>query len=267
MIITMPSGFAGEIRGMKVRELQQLADPSLARGGRALDVMLGVFTSITALGPYARRWSIGGKPSWDDVLQGDVFAALIDVRCATWGPDYSFRVRCHECKEGYDWGLDLRDLPRRPYPEETIASLVEGQNAFTTTGPGGEEIAFRVLYRSDEKTIDAKRRRNGGKFGLADALEARIIRVAGVKEGRARAWIENLEALDAKALGDAMQLVEGGVETDIETICTFCGWQQWVSLPFDQAFYSPPKKRPATETKEEKATQDETAPGTPIASS
>src|SRR5277367_3084984 len=123
MRITCPSGLAGEIRGLKVKELQTLADRSLAHGGKALDVMLGVFSSITNVGPYA--FEVGGVPRWDAVLAGDRFAALIDIRCATWGPDYVFPVKCPSCDEGYEWELDLRDLARKPYPASTLETIRE----------------------------------------------------------------------------------------------------------------------------------------------
>ncbi|HEY5316361.1 MAG TPA: hypothetical protein VIJ20_00160, partial [Solirubrobacteraceae bacterium] len=113
MVITMPSGLSGEARGLKVKELQKLADPALARGLRHIDIMLGVITSVIDPGPY--KFEPGEAPKWDSVLLGDRFAALIDVRCATWGPTYEFTGRCEECSEGYGWELDLRDLPRKPY--------------------------------------------------------------------------------------------------------------------------------------------------------
>lgn len=247
MIITMPSGLAGQIRPMKVRDIQALADPSLARGGRALDVMLSVFESITEPGPYT-KWSPGSQPAWDDVLQGDVFAALVDIRCATWGPEHAFRVRCGQCSEGYDWELDLRDLTRTPYPASSLAQLSKGANSFDLAGPGGVAVSYKLLFRRDEKAIEAKRRRNGGKFGLGDALAARVLHVEGVKDINLWKWIGDLEAREARAMGEAMQEAEGGIETTIETVCTFCSWQQEIELPFDRAFYSPPKRKVTAET-------------------
>lgn len=265
MLITMPSGFAGEIRGLKVRDLQQIADPSMARGGKALDVMLSAFSAITALGPYEKKWAIGGVPKWDDALQGDVFAALIDIRAATWGAEYEFRVRCQGCGEGYDWELDLRDIPRKPYPETTIEALRQGEPEFTTEGPGGEPVRFKLTYRRDEKIQEERRRRAGGKFGIADALGMRLVSVEGVKDVRLKDWILELEAAELKALVERMQEHEGGVDTDIETVCTFCNWQQWVSLPFDKGFYYPTKKKPMTSEPAPAAVVMQ--PGTPLAPS
>lgn len=245
MIITCPSGLAGEVRALKVRELQQLGDASLARGGRNLDIMLGMMTAITDPGPYP--WEVGARPNWDAVLSGDRFAALIDIRCATWGADYEFTIPCAECGEPIPWELDLRELPRTAFPAETLAQLTDGgKNEFSCAGPAGEIVRFKLLNGADEKAIDAHRRQNNGRFGIGDGLVRKILGVDELKDAKVREWIYDLDAQPARALLERMQLVEGGVETDIEIVCkdVGCMWRQWVSLPFGRAFYVPPKKRP-----------------------
>jgi hypothetical protein len=259
MILTCPSGLSGEVRSLKVKELQRLADPSLARGGRNIDVMLGVFTSITDPGPY--KWEPGSQPVWDQVLTGDRFSALIDVRCATWGPSYEFTTRCEECHEPCEWELDLRDLPRRKFPTETLDALKDGgANRFECEGPSGELVRFKLLYGADEKAIEKYRRDHGGLYGLGDALERKILSVEGIDSGALRAWIANLDAKPAHDLALRMDLADGGVDTDIEIVCSKCQWQQWVSLPFGKAFFVPATKRRAPTTE-----KDPTTPTTPAA--
>lgn len=247
MIITTASGFAGEIRRLKIRELQRLADPNMQRNGRALDVLLSVMSGVTDLGPYAKRFKIGTPPNWDDVLVGDRFCALIDIRAASWGGEYEFRVPCSECREAIEWEMDLRQLPRKAFPEETLMQLKEDKNEFLTEGPAGERITFKLLNGADEKAIEAHRRRNAGRFGVADALRARIQAVAGVPSLKLMNWIEDLDAQDAMEVVRRMDLVDGGVETDIEIQCTFCNWQQMIRLPFGKSFYLPTKKKKGTE--------------------
>jgi hypothetical protein len=247
MIITLPSGLAGEVRGLKVKELQRLADPALARGGRNIDIMLGMLTAITEPGPY--KWAVGEQPVWDQVLTGDRFAALLDVRCATWGSEYAFRVQCEECKEGIDWELDLRDLPRKLFPKTTLTQLAEGgKNEFTTEGPDGERVYFKLLNGADEKAIEKFRRDNGARWGLGDSLMRRILRVDGLGEAGLRDWIDEMDAGPARELANRMDLVDGGVETDIEVVCPHCRWQQWVALPFGKTFFVPAKRRAPTTT-------------------
>lgn len=255
MIIECPSGLAGEIRGMKGKEAQALADPAMARGGRNIDVMLqNCFLRIEDPGIYP--WEQGSKPAWDDVLLGDRFAALIDIRVASWGPDYDFSVQCEACKERYEWELDLRDLPRRELPEATKAKLRARDNKFTAEGPGGEEVTFRLLYGRDEKAIDKLRRTNGGRWGIIDALAARILVVSGVKENPVaiRKWLDELDVIPMRDLLSALEEPDCGVETNIQTICTFanCRWEQDITLPFDKGFFYPRRKRTTTEETEPK---------------
>jgi hypothetical protein len=262
MRIVCPSGLAGEIRGLKVKELQTLADRSLAQGGKALDVMLGVFSEVTNAGPYP--FEVGGVPRWNDVLAGDRFAALIDIRCATWGPEYVFPMKCASCEEPYEWELDLRDLHRKPFPAATLSQIRE-RNRFETEGPRGETVAFKILTGTDEKSIGALRRRNGGRWGLADAICAKVLSVSGIREGRERDWVLELDALEARDLGLRMDEVDGGVETEIEVYCEHCQWRETIQLPFGKTFYTPsrnasPKAKTAIPT-----TEPRTAPSTPNA--
>jgi len=249
MHIVCPSGLSGDVRGLTVRELQLLADQSLARGGRNIDVMLGMMEKVVDPGPY--KFAAGSKPKWDNVLLGDRFSALVDIRVATWGAEYWFPVRCADCREGFEWELDLRDLPRKPFPKETLDQLAEGANRFVTEGPNGEEVGFKLLYGSDEKSADSYRRRTGSTWGLGDVLAQRILSVNGKGsqgDPKIREWIMELGALAAVELGKRMDEADGGVETEIEVVCTKCGWQQWIQLPFDKAFYAPSRKRATNAT-------------------
>lgn len=248
MIITLPSGAAGEAKALKGRDLQALADPNLARGGRNIELMLGAVHAVTNPGPY--KWEVGGPPVWGDALLGDRFAALIDIRCATWGGDYDFRVRCEECREGYDWGLDLRDLPRKPFPADTLSALREAGNAFTADLDTGDVAHFHLLRGHDEKAIEATRRANGGRWGVLDALARRIDKVVTpsgvVLEGtKLRAWLGDMDGGPLLEITDRLDAHDGGVDTTIETVCTYCQWQQEIELPFDKAFFVPKRKRAA----------------------
>ena len=117
-IITCPSGLSGRIRGMKVREERVLADRKLAKNGGQVDELLGACWEETLeAGPYdfgdttafdrrektgrersesEGRHSEGGRKviDWGQVLQGDRFYALLQIRALTYGPEYAFAVNC-----------------------------------------------------------------------------------------------------------------------------------------------------------------------------
>lgn len=258
MQITLPSGLAGEIRGLKGREAQSLADPTLTRNGQSMEMMLrSCFLSVTDPGIY--KVQPGEKPKWTDVLLGDRFQALIDIRIATWGSTYEFSVQCESCKEKYEWELALQDLPRKPFPEATIAQLSNGgKNSFTCDGPDNSTVTFKLANGADEALITKLRRQNNGRWGAVDALTVQILNVEGVaaivpnaQTGQAsakamRAWLEELDWKPLRDLQDAMQEADGGIETNIETACPYCQWEQEIQLPFGGAFFFPKRKKKVT---------------------
>lgn len=255
MLITLPSGMTGEIRGMKGREAQALADPTLTRSGKSVEIMLeACFLSVVEPGVYS--FEPGSKPKWTNVFLADRFQALIDIRIATWGAEYEFALQCGECRERYDWELDLRELPRKLMPEETRAQLKEGHNRFTCEGPDDSEITFKLANGADEATIAKLRRQNKGRWGIVDALAVQVVNVSSIMPRDAqqdrpsqkaiRGWLEELDLLPLRAVLDAIQAHDGGVETDIETECPLCQWRQEVALPFDGTFFYPKKKKATT---------------------
>ncbi len=62
---------------------------------------------------------------WGQVLQGDRFFALLQIRALTYGPEYAFAVNCGSdgCRARIEWELDLRRLPCRPLSEESLAAF------------------------------------------------------------------------------------------------------------------------------------------------
>jgi hypothetical protein len=86
--LQFPSGLAGNVRAMKVREERVLSDRKLSKAGSQLEELLGACWETTVEpGPY----DFGDKPiDWGSVLQGDRFFALLSIRALTYGPDYGF---------------------------------------------------------------------------------------------------------------------------------------------------------------------------------
>ena len=108
--IICPSGLSGRIRGMKVREERILADRKLAKNGGQVDELLAACWEETLdPGPY----DFGDKViDWGQVLQGDRFFALLQIRALTYGPEYAFAVNCHSdgCRARIEWADRLGHL-------------------------------------------------------------------------------------------------------------------------------------------------------------
>ena len=106
-IINCPSGLTGRIRGMKVREERILSDRKLAKSGGQVDELLAACWEETLdAGPY----DFGDKViDWGQVLQGDRFFALLQIRALTYGPEYAFAVNCGSdgCRTRIEWEINL----------------------------------------------------------------------------------------------------------------------------------------------------------------
>lgn len=241
MEIVCPSGMRGRVRGMKVREEKILADRQLAKSGAQLDELLAACWEETIdPGPYA-----GGRLDWSKVLQGDRFYALMQMRVATYGPDYAFHVGCSNaaCRARIDWELDLGKLPVRALSEESREAFLAGNRLEAMLPDAGRRVWFKLLTGEDERKLARAGKGQDGALSLVLAL--RVVEVEGVDARERRRFLEDLTMRDADALFDAFDARECGVDTTIEIECPECLEVQDVELPFDQGFFLPGKGRSA----------------------
>jgi hypothetical protein len=234
--IICPSGLAGNVRGLKIKEGSLFTDRRLARQGLIVDKVLGrCWLETTDPGPY----DFGDKGiDWGKVLQGDRFYALLQVRAATYGPQYAFGLMCQNeaCRERFEWELDLLELPVKKLPVES-AEIFKNGNQFETVLPGaGKKAWFRLLTGEDERKIPAIRQKAEGD--LMTALFAfRIVEIEGVKQHEKSRFVEDMELSDAMFLRSEFDRVDCGVETAIEVECPHCAAVQEIELPFERTFF------------------------------
>ena len=245
-VITCASGLSGRVRGMKVKEERVLADKQLAKQGGQVDALLSACWEDTLdPGPYALD---DGRLDWSQVLQGDRFYALLQIRIATYGPLYEFSVPCQSCRARVDWQLDLSDLPVRELPDVSRAAFAAG-NRFETRMPGaGKKVGFRLLVGADERKLPQLKRQAPERL-FSTLLVHRVTDVEGVENKDKRAFLEDLSMRDATFLMGEFERVDGGVETSIDIECPECGAEQGIELPFGATFFVPSAtRRPAPST-------------------
>lgn len=242
--IVCPSGLAGRIRSLRVREERILADRQLARRGEQIDKLLAACWEETIdPGPYDFA---GAAPNWSKVLQGDRFFALIHVRVATYGPQYSFSVNCAHpaCRARIDWQLDLNELPVKKLAEESRETFLTTNRFETVLPDSARKVVFRLLTGEDERKL-GRRREGDGAAALSALLAARVVEVEGIEGVERKRFLEELSFADADFLIDDFDRVDCGVDTTIEVECQECLGTQDVELPFDQGFFLPGKERTA----------------------
>jgi hypothetical protein len=242
-VIECPSGLRGEIRGLKVKELDYLADRRLAKSGQQLDrILAGCWLETLDAGPY----QLGDSGlDWDQVLQGDRFYTMLQIRSASLGAEYAFAVMCQggACGRRFEWEVSLDEIPVQKLSDEGRACFRK-DNRFETVLPGtGKRVWFRLPVGADEKRLAKHRQAREGEL-WSTMLALRVVEIERVENGHKRRFLEDLDVADAEHLRCAFDQADCGVETTIEVECPECLLVQDVELPFDRGFFlaSKPKK-------------------------
>ncbi len=245
--IECPSGLSLEIRGLKAKEANILADASQARRGQTFDqILAGCWLSTRSAGVYTPRPN--GSLEWGKVLVCDRFYTIVQIRVATWGEHYSFPVQCREqmCRHKFDWSLNLNsDLVYKVLPEES-RRIFQESNRFEVIIPSlGRKVVFSLQNGAMEVKAgqDARVRKDKA---MTVSLAHRIVEIEGVAALDKLRFIDELDLGDAQAIMDALDDADGGLETQVEVECQMCGAQQEVELPLGREFWLP-SKRPKVE--------------------
>lgn len=234
----MPSGAKLEVRSLTGKESKILSDKDAAKNGTFMDKILNACTlGVVAPGPYQVE---DGRPfDWMKALVGDRYYAILQIRVASLGEKYNFKVQCREegCRELWEHEIDLlADLPVQSLSAEAQETFSAG-NVFSTTAVDGKVIKYRLPIGKDEQ-IAAKAKGFDGAF--IQALRQRIVSVDG--EPDVRLYLERCEWSALLSLLAALDENNCGVKTDIEIECPSCGAIQELQLPFTAGFFAPSMK-------------------------
>ena len=244
--VACPSGLKGFLRGMKVRDEELFSNRKLVKSGKVLSQLLdSCWLETKEHGPY----SFDGKPNFDSLLAADRSYLLIQLRVASYGPEYDFRVTCSACKHHYMWNVNLLELDVQPVSEEGLRHVQTGEPLAVST-KSGEQIKCRLLTGKDDEFFASLGAQDDGKI-LTQHLSRRIVEMQGKTHWREIVLaVEELEAADADLLWDATDELEGGVNTTFDIECPACFRLQQVVLPFEASFFSNRKRFARSKMKE-----------------
>jgi hypothetical protein len=237
--ITCPSGLAGVIRPLKVKDEALYTDLRLLKDGTLIqELCKSCWVNTTSLGPY----NFDGPINWDRVLQGDAFWVFLQIRIASYGSPYTFKALCQNCGNQFSWTTDLaKDLKIKKLPPESAAALKSGKS-LSTTRENGKAVAFRLLLTEDERAI-AQLQEGRKVLQKRAALMQRLVAVDGEptqeEDGFAMVrFVEELDAGEADYLLQEMEKFDCGIDTDLKITCEHCLTDQVVVLPFEVGFFS-----------------------------
>ncbi len=242
-IIECPSGLTGDIRGLKLKEANLLANRSAMKSGKAYNsILTNCWLSITDPGPY----DVGDseKVDWNKALIADRFFALTRIRAATYGDEYNFTLNCGECRQLIEWTLNLADLPVKKIPTDSLDIFKAGNDFTSTVVAEGKEHTIHFGLQTGEGELQASRLMEKNQTQLiVAALCSRIKSIDGVDNRDRVKFVEELDMGQLLELREEFDKVDGGVETGIEIDCDKCGHRMEVELPLGAEFFVPKKRR------------------------
>jgi hypothetical protein len=257
--IELPSGFTGEVRNLKAKELSHLADPQngKARGSgkkkikaaHPLDpVYNGCWVKTIDPGPYG--FSVGEPVPWPKIILADRFVALLHMRDLTWG-GYEFKVRCQNAncernKKPFVWEIDINELDYKMLPDESREKVKQGNLTFDLV-IDSKACQFRLMTGEDEANAPTLSDDVPGHKKILAQVAARLIAVEGfdvTKDSeKVIDWVGDLDLSELYRASKAMDEVDGGAETRTVVECPSCGLEFSTDIPFgDSAFLTPPQK-------------------------
>ena len=277
--VQLPSGAAIEIRQLTLKEENFLAAAARSRKGSQEKTLVEVLARCTEgfsdTGPYP--WAkVSEKPRWDDMLSGDFFGAMIELRKLSYreGKDYEIELKCpnRACNHRFGWTVDLnKDLVSKRLPERSFAAHKEGRPL--TVEIAGKVVHFHLGVIKDTAFQEKLDKRFPGRE-MACMLRARIEKVEGVDSKDLMNWLdgegngphEGLTSDDAEDLRSAFFDADCGIDTEIEVECprTSCRNVFSLDLPFEsilspgRAQASKRKNRTAEDAKDAKDERNET---------
>ena len=239
MEIKCPSGISGVVRGMKVKELGDMADAKLIRSGKIVDrIVSNCWQKTTSIGPYSYA---GDSLPWESMLQGDRAWAFMCIRSATFGNDFTFEHVCSNetCKYKYEATIKLDSLVLKNLPQTSYSHVTNGTPLKTTIA--GKKVKFRLLKCSDDQRLTTLTQQMQLSFPVAQ-LVCRIVEVEGILNSdidELVAWVEDLELEAGLELRQTMEDADCGVEMEIVTTCPnkTCGNVEKFDLPLGSGFF------------------------------
>lgn len=254
LTITCPSGLKGVVRGLTGRELNLFANQQETKRRKVTRQILNNCWVETVEVPKVYEGVIepGGAINMDKVLMCDRFYALLQIRCATHGSKYNFKVQCTEssCRKRFEWGLDINgDLDVYELPDSSIEKIAEGDGIFEGE-VDGVTFRYKLLYGKDEDTnirqVDMAPDRQA-----TTSLAMRLVEVE-TRDGRTltenrdiQKWAESIDFGTSMDIVQVMDYADGGIETNIEVQCPHCGNLMDLSLPLGEDLWTPKRQRPS----------------------
>ena len=229
-----------EIRQMTAKEEDILTNKSLIKKGIVVDRLIDSL--------------LVEKVDVSSIIAGDKNAILVAARISAYGPSYDVSLGCTECGNKSILSIDLREISIREANEiikeivinDTVDSQqLESGNIIVKLPKTGWIVECKLMTGMEELKIlsilEAKKKIDpNADLTISEQLEVIISSINAVYDPQIiRQAINVMPAFDAKHLRGIYQKMIPNVKIEKEYICSSCGEEQEVEVPFTQEFFWP----------------------------
>jgi hypothetical protein len=221
-----------EIKHMTAKEEDILANKSFLEKGLALDKLLESLFVNKAIDPKS-------------LLLTDKNAILIQARISGYGPEYGASVICPKCSVRADIEVDLNNLLQIEEPQlEDGSRLLDNGLVEILLPKTGWVVAVKPLSTNDqeklEKLIEGRKKHNIETNAIVETMKSFICSVNGISDDAAIYQALNaIPALDSRYLRSVYAKCFPRAKTETDLICTSCGSDSVVEVPFTINFFWP----------------------------
>lgn len=212
------------VRGLKVKEIDSIADKRQLMSGDAIEKML-------------QDCLTDSEVKAGELLSGDRNALFMGVRRATYGDEYDFSLKCPTCGHSAMYGISLASIPVIKGDRDLVNKRMEDK---TFLAPFKFKECGKTAHWRFKDASDMKKglaiQKNKAESQISQSMLLLIQKVDGLEEGvPLKRFIEELGAGDAQDFVDYYKTVEPGLDDEIELICEsgLCGTEMKVTMPFD----------------------------------
>lgn len=251
-VIKLPSGAKIEMRDIRLKEenlLAKLANASSVKQNKILkDIIQSCTVGIVDHGTVYEK--MNSNMSWNDALQGDLFAALVGLARISYNNDSSHTFKLKHCNKIFDYEIDLeKDLFIQELPKESIEKILAKENFETQID--GKKVTFKIpMVRDQEKAQRLEDQFPSRK--ITAGLRSLIVEVEGVNNNHIMSWLDGvsnkgtskypgLESEDLEKLRDNFDIVNCGIDDEIDAICPHCEEEFVARVPLDGGLLNPGK--------------------------
>lgn len=179
-----------------------------------------------------------------DLLSTDRLAILVALRTKTFGPEYTFKWKCTNCRRTNNAMVDIvQDLRERPGIEGKLVEpvLVELPIRKTTVSVRFSRGTDEILVMKYAKQMESRSAELGDpaySYKLALQLQDEDDKPIGDVLARQR-FVDDLHARDLLVIERAMSDAETGIDTRLTLTCVHCDSTSEASMPFTPEFFRP----------------------------